>query len=144
MASWKIVFPVEKYRGNARGKKTMQPPKQFLSNSVHNLDFSLLVCYKKYERLVQMENEYVVSGTGRKEGDVMNKIRKDDPSCPDDEKPIQEKMMNRLTGMVICWSSHVAGQKSRADAIQEIRSGAADIAGWLDTLEGLSDHGREQ
>lgn len=78
---------------------------QFLCNSVHNLDFSLLVCYKKYERLVQMGNEYVVSGTGRK----------DDPSRPDDEKPIQE-----------------------------IRRGTADIAGWLDKLEGLSDHGREQ
>ncbi len=74
----------------------------------------------------------------------MNTIRKDDPSSPDDEKHNQEQVMNRLTGMVICWSSHVAGQKSRADAIQEIRSGAADITGWLDKLEGLSHHGREQ
>ncbi len=74
----------------------------------------------------------------------MNTIRKNDTSRPDDEKPIQEQMMNRLTEMVICWSSHVAGQKSRPDAIQEIRSGTADIAGWLDKLEGLSDHGREQ
>ncbi len=74
----------------------------------------------------------------------MNTIRKDVPSRPDDDKHIQEQVMNRLTGMVICWSSHVTGQKSQADAIQEIRSGAADIAGWLDKLEGLSDHGREQ
>ena len=82
--------------------------------------------------------------TGRKECDVMNTIRKDDSTHPDDGKHIQEQMMNRLTGMVISWSSHVAGQKSQADAIREIRSGAADITGWLDKLEGLSDHGREQ
>ncbi len=83
-------------------------------------------------------------GTGKKEGDVMNTIRKDDSSHSDDEKHIQEQVMNRLTGMVICWSGHIAGQKSQADAIQEIRSGVADITGWLDKLEGLSHHGREQ
>lgn len=73
--------------------------------------------------------------TGRKEGDIMNTINKDDPSSLDDQKPIQEQVMNRLTEMVICWSSHLTGQKTQADAIQEIRSGVAGIAEWLDELE---------
>ena len=60
------------------------------------------------------------------------------------DKPIQEQVMNRLSGMAISWSSHVAGQKSQADAIQEIRSGAAEITEWLDKLDGMSHHGLEQ
>jgi hypothetical protein len=48
---------------------------------------------------------------------------------------IQEKVMEKLTGMVICWSSHVTGQKAQGDAIQEIRKNTASILGWLDDLE---------
>jgi hypothetical protein len=48
---------------------------------------------------------------------------------------IQEKVMEKMTGMVMCWSSYVTGQKSQADAIQEIRKSTASILGWLDDLE---------
>ncbi len=74
----------------------------------------------------------------------MNSIKTDGSTNPDRDKKIQEQVIDRLTGMVVCWSSHIAGQKFKADAIQELRSGVADIAGWLDELEGLSHHGREQ
>jgi hypothetical protein len=54
---------------------------------------------------------------------------------------IQEKVMDNLSGMLICWSSHIAGQKSQADAIQEIRKATASISGWLDDLENEQSDG---
>jgi len=75
----------------------------------------------------------------RKVLDIMEKLTRDRQPSRRSRKPmnekIQEKVMDGLSGMVMCWSSHIAGQKSQADAVQEIRKTTTSILEWLDDLE---------
>lgn len=80
-------------------------------------------------------------GISIRTGKSINSIKNNGPSRLDHDKNIQEQVMDRLSGMAVCRSRHIAGKKLLDDAARELRCGVGGKVGWV---EGLSHHWREQ